>query len=87
LSPQQERLLWLNLWGYPDQAIAHALGIQLHTVQDYQLALRRKTGVKSKAGYLRLLLEYLGTQPPLEGDGRRGKSIHKNSSSNRKRSE
>lgn len=65
LSPQQARLLWLNLWGYSDQEIGSALGIQLHTVQDYQLTLRRKTGVRSKAAYLRLLLEYLGTPAPL----------------------
>jgi DNA-binding NarL/FixJ family response regulator len=64
LSPQQERVFWLNLWGYADQEIAEALTIQLHTVQDYQLALRRKTGARSKASYLRLLLEYQGVRPP-----------------------
>ena len=73
LSRQQERLLWLNLWGYSDQQIAKALGIQLHTVQDYQLALRRKTGVRSKAGYLRLVLEYLGAPAPLELDAVAGR--------------
>lgn len=65
LSRQQERLFWLNLWGYSDREIADALGIQLHTAQDYQMALRRKTGVRSKAGYLRLLLEVQGVRAPI----------------------
>jgi DNA-binding NarL/FixJ family response regulator len=65
LSPQQRRLIWLNLWGYSDDEIAGALGIKRHTVQDYQLALRRKTGVRSKASYLRLLLESAGVRAPL----------------------
>lgn len=66
LAPQQRRLLWLNLWGYSDEEIASKLGISRHTVQDYQLALRKKTGVRSKAGYLRLLMEVAGAQPPAE---------------------
>jgi DNA-binding CsgD family transcriptional regulator len=57
LSRQLARLLWLNLWGYSDQEIADALQVSLHTVQDYQYALRRKTKVRSKGGYLRLLAD------------------------------
>jgi DNA-binding CsgD family transcriptional regulator len=66
LAPQQRRLLWLNLWGYSDEEIASTLGISRHTVQDYQLALRKKTGVRSKAGYLRLLMQVVGAEPPAE---------------------
>jgi DNA-binding CsgD family transcriptional regulator len=54
---QLSRVLWLNLWGCSDQEISEKLRVTLHTVQDYQYALRRRAGVRSKGGYLRLLAQ------------------------------
>jgi DNA-binding NarL/FixJ family response regulator len=65
LPPQQSRLLYYNLWGYSDRDIADALSISIKTAQQYQEELRRKTGVKSKHGYLRRLLTVAGESPPL----------------------
>lgn len=65
LSPQLKRVLHHNLWGYSDRDIADALSISLKTTQQYQEELRRKTGVKTKQGYLRRLLLLAGHQPPL----------------------
>jgi DNA-binding NarL/FixJ family response regulator len=65
LSPQLKRVLHHNLWGYSDRDIADALSISLKTTQQYQEELRRKTGVKTKQGYLRRLLLLAGYEPPL----------------------
>jgi DNA-binding CsgD family transcriptional regulator len=65
LSPQQARILYFNLWSLSNQEIASLLGVTLHTVQDYQVALRRKTGARSKDGYLRRILEVSGISPPV----------------------
>jgi DNA-binding NarL/FixJ family response regulator len=65
LSPQLKRVLHHNLWGYSDRDIADALSIGLKTTQQYQEELRRKSGVKTKQGYLRRLLLLAGYEPPL----------------------
>jgi len=64
LSPQQARILYYNLWSLSNQEIADTLNVTIHTVQDYQVALRRKTGARSKDGYLRRILEIAGVSPP-----------------------
>lgn len=64
LSPQQTRVLYYNLWSCSNEEIASALGVSVHTVQDYQQELRRKTGARTKDGYLRRILECAGTEPP-----------------------
>jgi len=65
LSPQLKRVLHHNLWGYSDRDIADALSIGLKTTQQYQEELRRKSGVKTKQGYLRRLLLLAGYEAPL----------------------
>jgi len=65
LSPQQARVLYYDLWSYCDQDIADALDLSIHTVQEYQEELRRKTGARGKQAYLARLLEVSGTPPPL----------------------
>lgn len=65
LPPQQARVLYYNLWSYADQDIADALEVSIHTVQEYQDELRRKTGARSKQSYLARLHELCGTKPPL----------------------
>lgn len=65
LPPQLRRLLHYNLWGYSDRDIADAMSISLKTAQQYQEELRRKTGVKTKQGYLRRLLMLAGQEPLL----------------------
>jgi len=57
LSPQQARVLYYNLWSYSDQHIADALGVSIHTLQEYQEDLRKKTGARNKKAYLARLLE------------------------------
>jgi DNA-binding NarL/FixJ family response regulator len=64
LSRQLTRVLYYNLWSCSNEEIAQALGVTLHTVQDYQQDLRRKTGARSKDGYLRRLLECSGREAP-----------------------
>jgi DNA-binding NarL/FixJ family response regulator len=64
LSRQLTRVLFYNLWSLSNEEIARALGVTLHTVQDYQQDLRRKTGARTKDGYLRRLLECAGHKPP-----------------------
>lgn len=67
LSRQQSRLLYYNLWSLSNQEIADTMGVSVHTVQDYQRELRKKTGARAKDGYLRRLLECTGVQPPGTG--------------------
>jgi DNA-binding NarL/FixJ family response regulator len=78
LSPQQARVLHYNLWSYCDQDIADALDVSIHTVQEYQNGLRKKSGARSKQGYLARLLEVSGTQqaplPPTAARRSRGAS-------------
>lgn len=59
LSPQQAWLLYFNLWSYCDQDIADALDVSVHTVQEYQQDLRKKTGSRNKQGYFARLLEVI----------------------------
>jgi len=66
LSRQLTRVLYYNLWSCSNEEIAQALGVTLHTVQDYQQDLRRRTGARGKDGYLRRLLECSGREPPGE---------------------
>jgi DNA-binding CsgD family transcriptional regulator len=66
LPPQQARVLFYNLWSHSDREIAVAIGISVHTVQDHQNGLRRRTGVRTKHGYLRCLAQIAGLRPPLE---------------------
>lgn len=70
LSRQLTRVLYYNLWSCSNDEIAQALGVTLHTVQDYQQDLRRKTGARGKDGYLRRLLECSGRKPPGEPPAR-----------------
>jgi DNA-binding CsgD family transcriptional regulator len=65
LPRQQARVLAYNLWSYSDQDIADALDVSVHTVQEYQGELRRKTGARTKQSYLARLLELSGAHPPL----------------------
>lgn len=65
---QLSRVLWLNLWGCSDQEISEKLRVTLHTVQDYQYALRRRAGVRSKGGYLRLLAQAARADAEHRGD-------------------
>jgi DNA-binding NarL/FixJ family response regulator len=60
LSPQQARVLHYNLWSYCDRDIAAALAVSVHTVQEYQEDLRKKTGARNKQAYLARLLEVSG---------------------------
>lgn len=62
LSPQQARVLYYNLWSYCDQDIADALDVSIHTVQEYQEGLRKKSGARSKQAYLARLIEVSGTR-------------------------
>lgn len=64
LSPQQARVLYYNLWSYTDQEIADALAVSVHTVQEYQEDLRKKTGARNKQAYLACLLEASGACRP-----------------------
>lgn len=64
LSPQQARVLFFNLWSFSNDEIARVMGLSLHTILDYQNTLRRKTGARSKDGYLRRILECNGVSPP-----------------------
>lgn len=66
LPPQQTRVLFYNLLSHSDREIARAIGISVHTVQEHQNGLRRRTGVRTKHGYLRCLAELAGMRPPLE---------------------
>jgi DNA-binding CsgD family transcriptional regulator len=66
LPPQQARVLFYNLLSHSDREIAGAIGISVHTVQEHQNGLRRRTGVRTKHGYLRCLAELAGMRAPLE---------------------
>jgi len=66
LPRQQARVLFYNLWSHSDREIAQAIGISVHTVQEHQNGLRRRTGVRTKHGYLRCLAELAGWRPPLQ---------------------
>lgn len=66
LPPRQSRVLFYNLWSHSDREIAEAIGISVHTVQEHQNGLRRRTGVRTKYGYLRRLAETAGMRPPLD---------------------
>lgn len=68
LPPQQARVLFHNLLSHSDREIARAIGISVHTVQEHQNGLRRRTGVRTKHGYLRCLAQSAGMRPPLEED-------------------
>lgn len=68
LPPQQARVLLHNLWSLSDREIAHAIGISVHTVQEHQNGLRRRTGARTKHGYFRCLAEAAGIRPPLEDE-------------------
>jgi hypothetical protein len=68
LPPQQTRVLFYNLWSQSDREIARAIGISVHTVQEHQNGLRRRTGVRTKHGYLRGLAEAAGMRAPLEDE-------------------
>jgi DNA-binding NarL/FixJ family response regulator len=57
LSPQQAWLLYFNLWCYCDRDIADALSVSVHTVQEYQEDLRKKTGARNKQAYFARLVE------------------------------
>ena len=61
-------MLFYNLWSHSDREIADAIGISVHTVQEHQNGLRRRTGVRTKYGYLRRLAETAGMRPPLADD-------------------
>lgn len=65
LPPQLSRVLYYNLWSYTDREIADAMGISLHTIQQYQDELRKRTGVRTKHGYMRRIMAYAGQRPPL----------------------
>jgi DNA-binding CsgD family transcriptional regulator len=68
LPPQQARVLFYNLLSHSDREIARAIGISVHTVQEHQNGLRRRTGVRTKHGYLRCLAQIAGMRPPLEDE-------------------
>jgi DNA-binding CsgD family transcriptional regulator len=69
LSAQQARVLSHNLLSHSNLEIARAIGISVHTVQEHQDGLRRRTGVSTKHGYLRCLAEMAGMRPPLDDEG------------------
>ena len=64
LPPQLQRVLQLNLWSFTDEEIARSMRLSIHTVQEYQDTLRRRTGARSKHGHLRRLLELRGAAAP-----------------------
>lgn len=64
LPPQLQRVLQLDLWSFTDDEIAKTMSLSVHTVQEYQEALRRRTGARSKHGHLRQLLQLRGAPPP-----------------------
>lgn len=68
LPPRQARVLFYNLWSHSDREIADAIGISVHTVQEHQNGLRRRTGVRTKHGYLRRLAETAGMIPPISDE-------------------
>jgi DNA-binding NarL/FixJ family response regulator len=69
LPPQQARVLSHNLLSHSNLEIARAIGISVHTVQEHQNGLRRRTGARTKHGYLRCLAELAGMRPPLDDEG------------------
>lgn len=69
LPPQQARVLSHNLLSHSNLEIARAIGISVHTVQEHQNGLRRRTGARTKHDYLRRLAELAGMRPPLDDEG------------------
>jgi DNA-binding CsgD family transcriptional regulator len=69
LPPQQARVLSHNLLSHSNLEIARAIGISVHTVQEHQKGLRRRTGARTKHDYLRCLAQLAGMRPPLDDEG------------------
>ena len=68
LPRQQARVLSHNLLSHSDVEIARAIGISVHTVQEHQNGLRRRTGARTKHDYLRCLAQLAGLRPPLDDE-------------------
>ncbi len=67
LTPMQTIVVWRILWGDGNERIAALLGVTQRTVKYHVKQVLQRTGIESRGGLLRVLLNDAGVVDPWEG--------------------
>lgn len=69
LSPAETMTAWRLLWGDSNKRMAELMGCTERTVKFHVAEVLARTGARSRAGLLRVLLEDAGLKDPWDGRG------------------
>jgi len=69
LSPAETMVAWRLLWGDSNRRIAELMACTERTVKFHVAEVLSRTGARSRAGLLRVVLEDAGVRDPWEGRG------------------